>query len=73
MNTQKHASDEGLEALGGVPVTGHVSSEVTKIIQDLVAMYENEVGALRSKHNAVLNRAKDFIHRLPTTQQTKRN
>ena len=70
MNTQQHTSkrseafsDEGLEALGGVPVTGHVSSEVTKIIQELVALYENEVGAWRSKHNVVLNRAKDFIHR----------
>ena len=64
MNTQQHTTDEGLDALAGVPVTGHVSSEVTKIIQDLVAMYENEVGALRSKHNTVLNRAKDFIHRV---------
>lgn len=56
-------SDDGLEALGSVPVTGHVSSEVTKIIQELVALYENEVGAWRSKHNVILNRAKDFIHR----------
>lgn len=71
MNTQQHTSkafsDEGLEALGGVPVTGYVSSEVTKIIQELVALYENEVGAWRSKHNIVLNRAKDFIHRVGRT------
>lgn len=63
MNTNQQTKDDGLEALGSVPVTGHVSSEVTKIIQELVALYESEVGAWRSKHNVVLNRAKDFIHR----------
>jgi len=65
MNTNQQTKDDGLEALGSVPVTGHISpEEVTKIISDLVIMYENEVSAWRSKHNVILNRAKDFIQRV---------